>query len=261
MLQPQVQWIAWVSGPFIILHQPMQGPSQKWYCVKKLKTGWKYFVCFHPSGNWVIITKFCTWQHSCHNFKKFVVTFIWEINLSQNHIMLFLFGLNLCKNQYWNGLLLSSMIERQDPGQNHHYTDVTMSPNASQITSLRIVYSTVYSCADQRKYQSSTSLAFVRRIHRGPVNSPHKGPVTRKMFPFDDVIMQCTYGCPKLKFRAPQHGGGLTRLGLFQCDSVVVTRLQWMILAGFGYLMRIFVKAIEFFCKWPDKARRGGDFS
>ena len=60
---------------------------------------------------------------------------------------------------------------------------------ASQITSLTIVYSIVYSDADQRKHQSSASLAFVRRIHRGPVNSPHKWPVTRKMFPFDDVIM------------------------------------------------------------------------
>ena len=43
--------------------------------------------------------------------------------------------------------------------------------------------------ADQRKHQSSASLAFVWGIHRGPVNSPHKWPVTRKMFPFDDVIM------------------------------------------------------------------------
>ena len=60
---------------------------------------------------------------------------------------------------------------------------------ASQITSLAIVYSIVYSDADQRKHQSSASLAFVRRIHRGPVNSPHKWPVTRKMFPFADVIM------------------------------------------------------------------------
>ena len=59
---------------------------------------------------------------------------------------------------------------------------------ASQITSLTIVYSTVYSDADQRKHQSSASLAFVRGIRRGPVNSPHKWPVTRKMFPFDDVI-------------------------------------------------------------------------
>ena len=49
--------------------------------------------------------------------------------------------------------------------------------------------STVYWGADQRTHQSSESLAFVRGIHRWPVTSPHKGPVTRKMFPFDDVIM------------------------------------------------------------------------
>ena len=60
---------------------------------------------------------------------------------------------------------------------------------ASLITSLTIVYSTVYSDADQRKHQSSASLAFVWGIHRRPVNSPHKWPVTRKMVPFDDVIM------------------------------------------------------------------------
>ena len=70
-----------------------------------------------------------------------------------------------------------------------HYDDVIMSAIASQITSLTIVYSTVYSGADQRKHESSGSQAFVRWIHRGPVNSPHKWPVTRKMFPFDDVIM------------------------------------------------------------------------
>ena len=65
-----------------------------------------------------------------------------------------------------------------------------MSAMASQITSLTIVYSTVYSSADQRKHQSSALLAFVRGIHRWPVNSPHKWPVTRKTFPIDDVIMQ-----------------------------------------------------------------------
>ena len=53
---------------------------------------------------------------------------------------------------------------------------------ASQITSLTVVYATVYSGSDQRKHQSSASLAFVWRIHRGPVNSPHKWPVTRKIF-------------------------------------------------------------------------------
>ena len=70
-----------------------------------------------------------------------------------------------------------------------HYSDVRLGSLASQITSLTIVYSTVYSDADQRKHQSSASLVFVREIHRGPVNSPHKLPVTRKMFPFDDVLM------------------------------------------------------------------------
>ena len=70
-----------------------------------------------------------------------------------------------------------------------HYDDVIMSTLASKITSLTVVYSTIYSGADQSKHQSSASLAFVWGIHRGPVNSPHKWPVTRKMFPFDDVIM------------------------------------------------------------------------
>ena len=70
-----------------------------------------------------------------------------------------------------------------------HYSDVVMGTIASQIASLTIVYSIIYSDADQRKNQSSASLALVRGIHRGPVNSPHKWPVTRKMFPFDDVIM------------------------------------------------------------------------
>ena len=71
----------------------------------------------------------------------------------------------------------------------NHYSDVIMGAVASQVTSLTIVYSTFYSDADQRKHQSSVSLAFVQGIHREPVNFPHKWPVTRKMFPFDDVIM------------------------------------------------------------------------
>ena len=75
-----------------------------------------------------------------------------------------------------------------------HYTDVITGAMASQITSLTSVYSTVYSGADHRRIQSSASLAFVWEIHRWPVNSPHKWPVTRKMFSFDDVIM--TYEDP-----------------------------------------------------------------
>ena len=70
-----------------------------------------------------------------------------------------------------------------------HYNDVIMGTMASQITSLTIVYPTFYSGADQRKHQSSVSLASVWGIHRWPVNSPHKWPVTRKIFPFHKVIM------------------------------------------------------------------------
>ena len=70
-----------------------------------------------------------------------------------------------------------------------YYSDVIISAMASRITGDSIVCSAVCSGADQSKHQSSTSLAFVRGIHRWPVDSPHKGPVTRGMFLFDDVIM------------------------------------------------------------------------
>ena len=79
-------------------------------------------------------------------------------------------------------------------------TDVIMSIMASQITSLAIVYSPICSDTDQRKHQSSASLAFVRGIHRRPVNSLHKRPVTRKMFQFDDVILNLSSqlsACPQ----------------------------------------------------------------
>ena len=83
-----------------------------------------------------------------------------------------------------NGVLFVSANLTEVPLQWRHNVAI-----ASKIISLTIVYSTDYSDADQTKHQSSTSLAFVRGIHPGPVNSPHKWPVTRKMFPFDDVIM------------------------------------------------------------------------
>ena len=82
-----------------------------------------------------------------------------------------------------------------------------MTTIASQITSLTIVYPTFYSGADQSKHQSSAALAFVCGIHHGPVNSPHKGPVTRKMLPFDDVIMRIF------------EGGG-TLLCIVECQSL-----------------------------------------
>ena len=77
-----------------------------------------------------------------------------------------------------------------------HYNDVIMGSMASQITSLAIVSSPVYLGADQRKQFRVTGLCGGNSS--GLVNSPHKGPVTRKMFPFDDVIMTRAAGhqCP-----------------------------------------------------------------
>ena len=59
-----------------------------------------------------------------------------------------------------------------------HYNEVTMNAMAPKITSLTIVCSTVYSGADQRKHQSSASLAFVCGIHRWPVKSQYRGNVS-----------------------------------------------------------------------------------
>ena len=91
----------------------------------------------------------------------------------------------------WDAMVLIEMRceSRMTKITHGHYDDVIMSEIASQITSLTIVYSIVHSGTDQSKHQSSASLAFVWEIHRWPVNFPHKWPVTRKMFPFDDVIM------------------------------------------------------------------------
>ena len=70
-----------------------------------------------------------------------------------------------------------------------HYNDIIMGTVLSQISSLTIVYSTFDSDPDERKHQSSTSLTFVLGIHGGLMNSPHKWPLTWKMFRFDDIIM------------------------------------------------------------------------
>ena len=112
-----------------------------------------------------------------------------------------------------------------------HHTDIIMGAMASQITRVSTVYSTVCWGVDQRKHQSSASLAFVRGIHRWLLNSPHKGSVTRKMFPSDDVFMKgrdewlhptdmrsvvMLYGIPCYngsRYREPRLYSGLTHWG------------------------------------------------
>ena len=92
-----------------------------------------------------------------------------------------------------SGLRSPWCIQQYSTREGAHYIDVMMSAMAPQITSVSIVCSSVCSGADQRKYQSSASLAFVRGIHWWPMNSPHKEPITRKMLPFDDAIMNLGY--------------------------------------------------------------------
>ena len=72
-------------------------------------------------------------------------------------------------------------IHIPNPNNKAHYSDIIMGAMASQITSLRI-NSTVYSGANQRKHQSSASLAFVRGIHRSPMNSRTNGQLRGKSF-------------------------------------------------------------------------------
>ena len=73
-----------------------------------------------------------------------------------------------------------------------HYNDVIM----SMITSLTIVSSTVYSMRRSKKTSKLRVTGFLRGIHRYPGSSPHKGPVTWKVFPFDDVIMSMVHQKP-----------------------------------------------------------------
>ena len=84
----------------------------------------------------------------------------------------------------------SSFPSQRESNKQSHYNDVIMNVMASQITGVSMVCSTVCSAPNQRKLQRSASLAFVRRIHQWPMNSPHNGPVMLKMFPFDNVIMR-----------------------------------------------------------------------
>ena len=114
-----------------------------------------------------------------------------------------------------------------------HSSDVIMGVMASQITAVSIVYATVCSGTDQRKHQRSGPLAFVRGIHRWPVNSLHKGSVTWKMFPFAVVM---TWYCPILEllsheaFAYPVIVLGMPKVGSW--DTAVFQELSSVLKIG-----------------------------
>ena len=93
---------------------------------------------------------------------------------------------------------------------------------ASHIICVSSVCSTVCMDANQRKYQSSASLAFKKGIYRWPVDSPHKGPATRKMFPFDDAIIYDDHQLSKQ--------GSFCWIGPLSV-TILLTTLFWIITA------------------------------
>ena len=156
----------------------------------------------------------CTWMHntflsigSSHDITCFWMISIFRTERVRWHIMINIqtdvwawnMPLNLQLYKYYCNITdtkttcISILLIwlQTDECRWHHYSDVIMSAMAPQITSLTTVYSTIYSDADQRRHQIFAAQAFMRRIHRCPVNSPHKCPVTRKMFPFHDIFMTC----------------------------------------------------------------------
>ena len=75
-----------------------------------------------------------------------------------------------------------------NPSDTAHYNDVIMGAMASH-QRLDCLLKSLFRSIYKRHHQSSASLGFVRRIHRWPVNTPYNGPVTRRTFPFDDIII------------------------------------------------------------------------
>ena len=118
---------------------------------------------------------------------------ICDLIISELYTNAFRYRLTLVKcNGKERGLLCTHMMIGEQ------YSDVIMSAMTSQITFASIVCSTVSSGAYQRKHQSSASLAFAWVIHRWPVNSPHKGPVPRKMFLYNSKREDAKFFCSKL---------------------------------------------------------------
>ena len=147
---------------------------------------------FHPGKSYPSIKSIVVLKLVCYFSWHFSVWMSWSFQNKRDHKKLLLPKI---VDHMWiytsTGGARPSVIH--EPTYAMNYNDVIMFPMASQIIRLTIVSSNVYSGADQRKHQSSASLTFVLGIHRWPVNSPHKRPVTRKMVSFDDVIMDCVY--------------------------------------------------------------------
>ena len=158
--------------------------------------------------------------------------------------------------------MMSSCLKmpKQKALQWHHNDNIMIT---SQITGILIVCSTICSGEDQNIHQSSASLTFVRGIHRWPVDSPHKGPVMWKMFPFDDVIMDWPANMfqehwqPLLLVFSP-HATSLCQMGMGSCqmtdktDGAEILQVRsWQ--AGLVCWVWVFVKHAKCYVAYSQK--------
>ena len=99
-------------------------------------------------------------------------------------LLVIIIACHLFSTQPLPGPMLACCLDSWEPISMKHYRDVIMSAIASQTTGFSVVSSTVYS-----KKTSTFRVTGLCEGNPPVVHSPHKGPVTRKMFSFDDVIM------------------------------------------------------------------------
>ena len=172
-------WIkSWVNNPEAgdLRHHydVINGERYKTY-VSQYTTGWKTLEW----EGWDVIK-------NCLQFFKFDSYLNFLALLYKSYLSIY--GYDLCMELHisnpWN------LVQ--------HYYDVIMNAIASQITSLMIVYSTVYSDVDQSKHQSSASLAFVWGIHRDRWIPRTKGQLRGKCFhlmtsSWNDSPKECKY--------------------------------------------------------------------
>ena len=153
----------------------LAGADRSAGCVNLFSTGsqWTIFIAKsiplwtikHSSGQWASHSS-CAYVHNKIQFDAIITQSIFP-KFSQ-------------KTPHSSPVRVRYGVSFVDSNSDLHYSDAIMGTMASQITGISIACSTVGSEADQRKHQSSASLAFVRGIHQWLMNSPHKGPVTGK---------------------------------------------------------------------------------
>ena len=137
---------------------------------------------YHKSQKWIV-------RRTCKYISQFVAlnTAFVEFWYNQPQFTQIIYNYNQQRNQQTRKRRTRFTFHKTTCP---HYNDVIISAMASRINRPHdCLLNHLFKAQIMRKHHSSASLSFVSRIHRWPVNSPHKGPVTWKMFPLDDVIM------------------------------------------------------------------------